>query len=122
MSDSQMPPKSRPTGKPRPQNQVSAARIAAIEVRLMDQQAQLDQMRADAKTAADAAKETHDMVRQIADALLKPQPGHSQNLLDRVAAVTIKAERGEWSIRLLLWIAAAASTLVAALASWAKWT
>jgi anti-sigma28 factor (negative regulator of flagellin synthesis) len=97
------------------------ARLQALEVQVEATQRQVQQMQADARVAAESAKETHDMVRQIADALLKPQPGHTHNLLDRVAAVTIKVERGEWSMRALLGLVATAVSIMALLAGWMKW-
>jgi anti-sigma28 factor (negative regulator of flagellin synthesis) len=97
------------------------ARLQALEAQVEATQRQVQQMQADARAAAESAKETHDMVRQIADALLKPQPGHTHNLLDRVAAVTIKVERGEWSMRALLGLVAAAISVMALLTGWMKW-
>jgi hypothetical protein len=73
------------------------------------------QMKSKIEATEAVALETQALVRQINDALLKPQPGHEKPLLDRVAAVTIKVERGEWSIKALAWLAA---IIPAGLATW----
>jgi hypothetical protein len=67
------------------------------------------------------AKETHDMVKALSDALLKAQPGHDKPLLDRVAAVTIRVERGEWSIKTLAWLAGLVVVIGGAATALTKW-
>jgi hypothetical protein len=67
------------------------------------------------------AEETHEMVKQLSEAFLKPQPGHDKSLLDRVAAVTIRVERGEWSVRMLGIGAGLVVALGGAVAVVSKW-
>jgi hypothetical protein len=86
-----------------------AARLEMLESRML-------RMEEDAKSAKESADEMYAMVKALSDALLKPQPGHEKSLLDRIAAVTIKVERGEWSIRILIFLAAMLPT--GFLASW----
>lgn len=73
-----------------------------------------------AETTA-AAKETHDAVQQLCEALLKPQPGHERSLLERVAQVTIRAERGEWALHVVFWLIGAGATIAAAWAAFKTW-
>lgn len=75
----------------------------------------MTQMQSHVSALRGSADETQAMVKNLTDALLKPQPGHKDSLLDRVAAVTIKVERGEWSIRVL---AVLASILPAGVVAW----
>lgn len=82
-------------------------RIDALEKRLA-------QIETEAAEARQSAQETHDMVRQLSDAFLKPQPGHERNLLDRLGAVVIKAERGSWGLTLVFWLAGGIATIGAA--------
>jgi hypothetical protein len=74
-----------------------AQRIAALEARVAAIESAMKDMEA-------TSRDTQSMVRGLSDALLKPQPGHDKPLLDRVAAMTIKAERGEWTLRVLFWL------------------
>ena len=42
-----------------------------------------------------AAKETHDKVAQLFDALIVPEPGQEKGLLDRMAKLTTEVEGGK---------------------------
>lgn len=86
-----------------------------VSARLELLEARMTSMEEDAKQAKQSADEMFVMVKALSDALLKPQPGHEKSLLDRIAAVTIKVERGEWSIRLLVFLA---TLLPAGLVAW----
>ena len=97
-----------------PPRLTQATRLETLERAVAQMQMDQDAMR-------EAVQETHDAVQAMAEALLKPQPGHDRNLLDRIAAVTIKAERGEWTLRLLLWAIGASATVLAALAAFKTW-
>jgi len=59
-------------------------------------------------------EETRRMVQELHDALVKPQPGHKEGLLSRMARVTIQIESGErvaaWLIRLGAVLAAVGAT------------
>jgi hypothetical protein len=72
---------------------------AGHEAMLRVQQEQMQQQR-----------ETHAAVQAIHTALMAPQPGHTKSLLERVAIVTIKAERGQWGLAVL---AAMGSAIIA---------
>lgn len=74
-------------------------------------------LKAEATETKQSAKETHDAVQALVKALLEPQPGHRASLLDRIAAVTIMAERGNWALHLLIWVLGAGVTVAAAWAS-----
>lgn len=43
------------------------------------------------------------MLRDLHDALMKPQPGHSRPLLERMASVTIAAETGKAAGERVIW-------------------
>lgn len=45
------------------------------------------------------------MLRELHDALMKPQPGHEKPLLERMAAVTISAETGKAAGERVIWAA-----------------
>lgn len=99
-----------------------SARMAKVERELADMSVRLDTMQAGYEITRNAAKESRDLLKNLSDAFLKPQPGHDKSLLDRIAAVTIKIERGEWGIRLVAWAAGAVIAVAAAwtaLKSWA---
>lgn len=99
----------------------TSARLAALEKQVAQMQLDLSTMHTNADAAARAAQETHDMVKTLSDALLKPQPGHDKGLLDRVAAVTIRVERGEWSLRVLAWGAGLIVAIGGAATALTKW-
>lgn len=58
------------------------------------------------KRVAQADKDRAEMMRMLTelhDGLMKPQPGHQSNLLDRMAAVTISAETGKAAGERVIW-------------------
>lgn len=62
--------------------------------------------------------DTYEMMKAINDKLMVPQPGHSKGLLDRMASVTIDAERGKWGVRTAIWALGALATIGGAIAFW----
>lgn len=82
-------------------------RLEAVEARLA-------QIESRAMLAEKSQKETHDMVSQLHGAFMIAQPGHDRNLLDRMASVAIKVERGSWGLSLILWMAGGVGALSAA--------
>lgn len=91
------------------------------EERLEALEAEMKAMRKDTLEARASAKETHDAVQAIVNALLEPQPGHDKSLLDRIAIFTIRAERGEWMLRFLIWLIGAGITVLGAWAGFKAW-
>ena len=91
------------------------------EERLSTLEAEVAALKKEAAETTAAAKETHDAVQQLCKALLEPQPGHERSLLDRVAQVTIRAERGEWALHVVFWLIGAGATIAAAWAAFKTW-
>jgi hypothetical protein len=60
----------------------------------------------DRVTRADADRaDMVQMLRELHDALMKPQPGHEKPLLQRMAAVTIASETGKAAGERVIWAA-----------------
>jgi hypothetical protein len=69
------------------------------------------ELRADQVAVLKQQRETHDSVQALHHAFMEVQPGHSKTLLERIAIVTIEAERGQWGLRALV---AVGSTIIVA--------
>ena len=69
------------------------------------------QLREDQAAALKQQREIHDSVQALHHAFMEVQPGHSKTLLERIAVVTIEAERGQWGLRALV---AVGSTIIVA--------
>ena len=80
-----------------------AADVAALKTRM-------EAMEAAAVKAEQAAKETHDKVAQMFDALMVPEPGKQFGLLHRNAEITAAIESG---VRVSGWAVKIASVLAA---------
>jgi hypothetical protein len=63
---------------------------------------QVAQLSIDQAAALKQQRETHDAVQALHRAFMVVQPGHSKTLLERIATVTIEAERGQWGLRTLV--------------------
>jgi hypothetical protein len=97
-----------------------AERLAKIERDLAATATRLDDIHTTAQELKDhykSAKETHDAVNRLSEALMTPQPGHDKSLLDRIATATIAFERGNWSVKIALAVLGFASAAGAAYAT-----
>ena len=68
--------------------------------------------------------DTHAKISALYAALMEPQPGYDQSLLQRMATVTIAIEGGDRTMRTVIQIAkiiGALTTIIAAAIAFAKW-
>jgi hypothetical protein len=75
-----------------------AQQIAAL-------QGQIATLEAKVEATEKRASETHDMVQTMHDALMRPSPGQTKGLLDRLAVVAINFESGQRVAAWVVWIA-----------------
>jgi len=95
-------------------------RLAAVEKQLAQIVEDQAQILADQAAAATEREKLLGMVTELHDALLRKQPGQSESLLNRMAAVTINIESGERIGRILVWLAGVLAAVGAVIAAM-KW-
>lgn len=111
---------------PRPPrtNAITKAEAAELRALLGELRALVEQAASDASAARTQQQDIGPKILDLHGALMIPQPGHDRSLLERTAAVVIRVETGDRTLRAVVRTAqllVAIGTIFAAVVAALKW-